>query len=51
MTNSDNGRHDEHDPLTKAEIERRQKSRNLMMGGALLFFVGLFYFITIVRMG
>ena len=55
MTNSENPKpsHDTSStqPLSKEEIERRQKSRNLVMGGALLFFVGLFYFITIVRMG
>ena len=35
----------------KAEFNRRQKSRNLVVGSTLLFFVGLFYAITMVRMG
>lgn len=38
-------------PDEKAEFERRRKSRNLALGGVLLFFVVLFYAITIVRMG
>ena len=38
-------------PEEQAEIKRRQKSRNLALGGVLLFFVFLFYAITIVRMG
>ncbi|WP_268893199.1 hypothetical protein [Pontixanthobacter aquaemixtae] len=38
-------------PEEQAEIQRRQKSRNLAVGGVLLFFVVLFYAITIVRMG
>lgn len=38
-------------PQEEAEIRKRQKSRNLVMGGVLLFFVVLFYAITIVRMG
>jgi hypothetical protein len=39
------------EPLSDAEIERRQKARNLVLGGVLIFFVALFYLITIVRMG
>ncbi len=38
-------------PEDQAELERRRKSRNLALGGLLLFFVVLFYSITIVRMG
>ena len=38
-------------PDEEAEFKRRQKSRNLVVGGVLLFFVILFYAITIVRMG
>ena len=38
-------------PEEEAEFKRRQKSRNLVVGGVLLFFAVLFYAITIVRMG
>lgn len=38
-------------PEDEQEIRRRQKSRNLALGAVLLFFVILFYSITIVRMG
>ena len=38
-------------PQEEDEIRKRQKSRNLVLGGVLLFFVVLFYAITIVRMG
>ena len=38
-------------PEEETEFKRRQKSRNLVLGGILLFFVALFYAITIVRMG
>ena len=38
-------------PDEEAEIRRRQKARNWVVGGLLLFFVVLFYAITIVRMG
>ena len=38
-------------PEEQKEIQRRQKSRNWVVGGVLLFFVVLFYAITIVRMG
>ena len=38
-------------PEEEAEYTRRRKSRNLALGGLLLFFVILFYAITIVRMG
>ncbi len=37
-------------PDEEAEIRKRQKNRNLVLGGVLLFFVLLFYAITIVRM-
>ncbi|MEO0464474.1 MAG: hypothetical protein AAF127_15200 [Pseudomonadota bacterium] len=38
-------------PEEETEFKRRQKARNLVVGGTLLFFVVLFYAITIVRMG
>jgi len=38
-------------PEEESEIKRRQKSRNRVLGGLLLFMVVLFYFITIVRIG
>lgn len=38
-------------PEDEAEIRRRQKSRNVALGLVLMFFVVLFYAITIVRMG
>ncbi|MDA0820300.1 MAG: hypothetical protein O3C52_00070 [Proteobacteria bacterium] len=38
-------------PEEESEIKRIQKSRNLVLGGLLLFMVVLFYFITIVRIG
>ncbi|WP_255528337.1 hypothetical protein [Qipengyuania sp. YIM B01966] len=38
-------------PDQQAEIRRRQKSRNLALGGVLVFLVILFYAITIARMG
>ena len=37
-------------PEETEEYKRRQKSRNLVLGLILLFFAGLFYFITIARM-
>lgn len=37
-------------PEEEAEYRRRQKSRNVVLGLVLLFFVVLFYAITIVRM-
>lgn len=37
-------------PEEEAETKRRQKSRNLVVGGTLLFFAVLFYAITVVRM-
>lgn len=37
-------------PEEEAEYKRRQKSRNLVLGGILLFLAILFYAITIVRM-
>lgn len=37
--------------LDQAALEKRRKQRNLVVGGVLLFFVLLFYAITIVRMG
>ncbi len=38
-------------PEEEIEYRRRQKSRNLVLGGLLLFMVVLFYAITIARMG
>ena len=38
-------------PQDEDEIRKRQRSRNVVLGGVLLFFVVLFYAITIVRMG
>ena len=37
-------------PEEEKEFRRRQKSRNLVVGGVLLFMALLFYAITIVRM-
>lgn len=37
-------------PEDEKEYRRRQKSRNLVVGGVLLFMAVLFYAITIVRM-
>ena len=37
-------------PEEETEYRRRQKSRNLVVGGVLLFMAALFYMITIVRM-
>tara|TARA_B100001179_G_scaffold216137_1_gene186875 strand:- start:966 stop:1085 length:120 start_codon:yes stop_codon:yes gene_type:complete len=37
-------------PEEEKEYRRRQKSRNLVLGGVLLFMAVLFYAITIVRM-
>ncbi len=37
-------------PEEENEYRRRQKSRNLVLGGILLFMAILFYAITIVRM-
>lgn len=34
-----------------SEFKRRQKARNWVVGGTLIFFVVLFYAITIVRLG
>lgn len=38
-------------PEEEAEYRRRQKSRNYVLGGLLLFMVVLFYAITLARMG
>ena len=38
-------------PEEETELKRRQKNRNLVLGGVLLFLVVLFYAITLVRMG
>ncbi|MEL6528595.1 MAG: hypothetical protein AAFQ27_01450 [Pseudomonadota bacterium] len=38
-------------PEEETEFKRRQKSRNLVVAGTLLFFVVLFYAITIARLG
>ena len=38
-------------PEEEKEFKQRQKSRNWVIGGILLFFVVLFYAITIAKMG
>jgi hypothetical protein len=38
-------------PDEEAEFKRRQKGRNLVVAGTLLFFVVLFYAITVARIG
>jgi hypothetical protein len=38
-------------PEEETEFRRRQKSRNYVVAGVLLFFVALFYMITIARIG
>ena len=38
-------------PQELAEIRRRQKTRNIVVGLCLAFFAVLFYAITIARMG
>ncbi len=38
-------------PEEEAEFLRRRKARNLVVAGTLLFFVILFYAITMVRIG
>ncbi len=38
-------------PDEQTEFKRRRKGRNLALGLVLVFFVILFYAITIVRMG
>jgi hypothetical protein len=38
-------------PEEEAEFKRRQKARNYVVGGTLLFFVILFYAITMARLG
>lgn len=38
-------------PEDEREYRRRQRSRNVVLGMILLFFVALFYAITIVKMG
>ena len=38
-------------PDEREERKRRQRGRNMVLGIVLLFFVVLFYAITIVRMG
>jgi hypothetical protein len=38
-------------PEEETEFLRRRKARNYVVAGTLLFFVLLFYAITIVRMG
>ena len=38
-------------PEDEAEFKRRQKMRNYVVAGTLLFFVCLFYAITVVRIG
>ncbi|MEE4199475.1 hypothetical protein [Erythrobacter sp.] len=38
-------------PDEETEFKRRQKARNYVVGGVLLFFAVLFYAITVVRIG
>ncbi len=38
-------------PEEETEYRRRQKARNLVVAGTLLFFAVLFYAITLVRIG
>ena len=38
-------------PEEEAEFKRRQKARNLVVAGTLLFVVALFYMITVARLG
>lgn len=38
-------------PEEETEFKRRQKARNYVLAGTLLFFVVLFYAITIARIG
>lgn len=38
-------------PDEETEFKRRRRNRNVALGAMLLFFVALFYAITIVRMG
>ncbi len=38
-------------PEEQTEIRKRQKSRNLALGGLLVFLAVLFYAITFVKMG
>ncbi|WP_379549662.1 hypothetical protein ACRAQ7_00500 [Erythrobacter sp. W53] len=38
-------------PEEETEFKRRRKGRNLVLGGLLIFFVVLFYAITIARIG
>ena len=42
---------DQFTPEQLAESRKRQKSRNLALGARLVFFVILFYAITVVRIG
>lgn len=38
-------------PQEETEFKRRRRMRNFALGGMLVFFVVLFYAITIVRIG
>ncbi len=38
-------------PDEEKEVKRRQKARNWVLAGTLIFFVILFYAITIARIG
>lgn len=48
---SDDNRRDRMTPEEEARFKEARKGRNLAIGALLLFFVVLFYAITIVRMG
>ncbi len=38
-------------PLDDREFRRRQRTKNLLLGGLLLALAVLFYFVTLVRLG
>ena len=38
-------------PDEQKEVERRQKHRNWVVGGTLIFFAALFYAITVAQLG
>ena len=48
---SDDNRPERMTPEEEDRFKEARKGRNLAIGGVLLFFVVLFYAITIVRMG
>ena len=48
---SEDNRPERMSPEEESRFKEARKGRNLAIGGVLLFFVVLFYAITIVRMG